>query len=251
MVAVSVLPQAWMVERLAGDAVEILVMIPPGASPASHEPEMAQLAAFARASLYVKVGHPHFPFEAAWLEPLLADHPGLPVFDAAGGLAHLEHDPHYWVSPVRVLHGIGPLAGALAAALPAEAAAIREREAALRAEVAATDARVREILAGARGKSFVVLHPAWGHLAEDYGLVQLAIQHENREPDPKRLAELIARARSLGIDVVFTQPHFDGKSARVMAREIGGRVETLDPLAPDWPANLERVARALAAAARG
>lgn len=251
VVAVSVLPQAWLVERLADDLVEVVVMIPPGASPATHEPRLEEMRALARASLYVKVGHPHFPFEAAWLDRLLAEQPELPVFDLSAGMARDEHDPHVWVSPRRVGARIDALADALVAVLPEETQAIRAREAALRDEVTRLDARLGDTLAGARGRSFLVLHPAWGRLAEDYGLVQIAIQEENREPDPRRLAEKIAQARALGIDVVFVQPHFDPASARVVAGEIGGRIETLDPLAPDWAANLEHVARRLAEAARG
>ena len=70
-VVVSVPPQAWFVERLAGDAVEIAVLLPPGASPAHYEPSMRELQALARARLYVRVGHPGFPLEGAWLDALL------------------------------------------------------------------------------------------------------------------------------------------------------------------------------------
>jgi len=251
VVAVSVVPQAWLVERLADERVRIVVMIPPGANEATHEPELAEVQALARASLYVKVGHPHFPFEQAWLDRLLAERPDLPVVDGSRGLASLEHDPHVWVSPLRVQEMVGPLADALVRLLPEDAEAIREREARLRDDVRRVDADLRGILGPAHGKTFLVLHPAWGYLAEDYGLVQLAIQHENREPDLHRVSALVAQARALGIDTVFVQPQFDPASARVVAEALGARVETLDPLAPDWDANLERVARQIAQAARG
>ena len=251
VVVVSVLPQAWLVERLAGDRVEIVVMIPPGASPATFEPELDQLRALAEASLYVKVGHPHFPFEAAWLDRLLADQPELPVVDLAGGRSSVAQDPHVWLSPRRVDVMIDPLAEALARVVPEEHDAILERAAALHAEVATIDARLGRILAPARGRSFLTVHAAWGYLAEDYQLVQLAIEHENKEPDPHRVAALIEQARALGIDVVFAQPQFDPRSALLLAEAIGGRVEWIDPLARDWPVNLVRVAELLAQAARG
>jgi len=251
VVAVSVIAQRWLVERLAGDQVEVVVMIPPGARPDGYEPELAQLRALARASLYLKVGHPHFAFEEAWTDRLLAERPDLLVVDSAQGAPALEHDPHLWVSPRRMAAVVGPLADALARVAPDGAARIREREPALRAEIAETDAKLREILAPARGRSFVVLHPAWGQLAEDYGLIQISIQHENKEPDAHHLAGLVARARALGVGVVFTQPQFDDNAARVVADAIGARVEHLDPLAPDWADNLEHVARRIAAEARG
>ncbi|MBW2314173.1 MAG: zinc ABC transporter substrate-binding protein [Deltaproteobacteria bacterium] len=251
LVAVSVLPQAWVVERLAGELVNVAVMIPPGASPATHEPDLSQRRALERAVLYVKVGHPHFPFEATWLDPLLGERPDLTIVDCAAGLERFEHDPHLWLSPSRMRAMAEPIAHALIAALPAEADSIRLNAAAFEAELATTEGRVREILTAARGKSFVVQHPAWGYLAEDYGLIQIAVQDENREPDPRELAELIATARELDVQVIFSQPHFDATSARVVADEVGASVEMLDPLAEDWARNLIHVAERLAAEARG
>ena len=52
------------------------------------------------------------------------------------------------------------------------------------------------------------------------------------------------------MDVVFAQPHFDPRGAAVVADAIGARVESLDPLAYDWPANLRQVGRRIAAEAR-
>lgn len=251
VVVVSVVPYAWLVERVAGDLVECVVMIPPGASPAAYEPTLDERRALERASLYVKVGHSHFPFEAAWLDRLLEERPELPVVDGSPGPERIEDDPHVWLSPARMATTARAVAEALAARLPEHAEALRVGESAVLAEIAATEERVRVTLAPARGRTFVVLHPAWGQLAHEYGLVQLAIQHGNREPDPRRLEEVIARARALGVGVVFVQPQFDPASARVVAEAIGARVETLDPLAPDWPANLVHAAERLAAEARG
>lgn len=249
-IVVSVPPQAWLVERLVGDAAEIVVMIPPGASPATFEPELGQLRALSRASLYVKVGHPHFPFEATWIDRLLADHPELRVIDLSLGEGSGDHDPHLWLSPARVAAMIEPLAEALKTAVPDAAGELPARSDALQRDVAATDAALRSVLASARGKSFLSVHAAWGHLAADYGLIQIAVEQDNKAPDPHRLTELIDRARALGIPVVFAQPQFDPASAELIAAELGARVEWIDPLARDWADNLVRVAKQLAAATR-
>ena len=54
--------------------------------------------------------------------------------------------------------------------------------------------------------------------------------------------ELIERARESGIRLVFVQPQFSAKSAKLVAREIGGQVAFADPLAEDWMTNLREVA---------
>ena len=251
VVAVSVLPQRWFVERLAGDRVRVEVMIPPGASPASHEPGMGQLRALSEAVLYVKVGHPHFPFEEAWLGRLLADAGEIPVVDASGSLeVDAEGDPHLWLAPEHARGLARAIHAALREALPGSAAALDANLAALLAEIDALDAELDALLRPRRGAAFVVFHAAWGHLAAAYGLEQVAIESGHREPDPRHLARVIERSRRLGVGTVFAQPQFDTRPARVVADAIGARVESLDPLAYDWPANLRHVARRLAAESR-
>ncbi len=245
-VVVSVPPQAWFVERLAGDAVEIAVLLPPGASPAHHEPSMRELEALARAQLYVRVGHPGFPLEGAWLDARLAERPDLKVVSAAEELPDDDQDPHTWVSPRHARALAEGVARDLSQLLPERVDAIAANLVQLLAEIDRVDAELREKLADKRGGSFLVFHPAWGHLAREYGLVQVAIEREGKNPDPASLARLIREARDAGVRVVFAQPQFDPSGAQLVADEIGARVEMLDPLAYDWPANLRHVGESLA-----
>jgi zinc transport system substrate-binding protein len=245
VVAVSMLPLGWLVERIAGDLVQVEVMIPPGASEVSFEPALPQLQAASRASLYVKLGHPAFEFEAAWLDDLLASRAELPVVDACAGLPLRPDDPHVWTSP-RAMAGMARnVATALERILPEHAAALHERLRMLLADIDALDAELRAAFADRHGARFVVLHPAWGYLAADYGLEQIALEREGKEPGVRELAERVAQARADRIRVVFVQPQLDARSASALAAEIGADVESLDPLAADWAANLRHVARPL------
>lgn len=250
MVAVSVLPQAFFVDRIADGRVRVEVMIPPGASPTTFEPSLAQRTALEQAVLYVRLGHPHFLFEQAWLDRLLVDGSQLTVLDSTAGLEGMGDDPHVWLVPRLARAMVQRIAAALASRLPAHAEAIAANRDRLVAEIEAVDGDVRRALAGKQGGSFVVVHPAWGSFAEEYGLEQLALHSERKEPTPRQLAALIARARSLGIDTVFAQPQFDRAVAELVAAEIGARVEVLDPLAYEWSANLRRTALRLAQAVR-
>jgi zinc transport system substrate-binding protein len=246
LVAVSVVPQKYVVDRIAGELVRVAVMIPPGASTATHEPSIAQLKALDEAVLYLKVGHPSFPFERAWLDAMLAEHPDLPVLDGSEGLESRSGDPHVWVAPRHVEQMAIRLEGALGEILPQHRRALTANLAEFRATIDALDTQIRDALAGREGGRFLVFHPAWGYFAAAYGLEQVSIEHEHKEPDPHELAELIELAREQNIGVVFVQPQFDASSAEMLAREIGARVEPLDPLAYDWEANLRRVTAILA-----
>ena len=247
LVAVSVAPHAYLVERLAGDRVDVQVMLPAGASPLLYEPTLAQLRALSEASLYVKVGHPQFPFEHAWLDSLLSERPDLPVIDASARLRSEGDDPHVWLVPANAQSLAVDLAAALGELLPDAADAIEAQRAALDRELQALDAELRAILEPARGERFLVLHPAWGHLAREYGLVQVAVEADHKEPGVRELAALINQAA--GLRTVFVQPQLDPSSARVVADALGAQVEVLDPLAKNWDANLRHAARRIAEAA--
>ncbi len=155
-------------------------------------------------------------------------------------------DPHVWLAPGPAKVIARNTFEALAAILPDKESALRSNMDKLLAELDALDARIRETLAPIpqQKRRFLVFHPSWGYFADAYNLDQLPIEMEGKDPGPAELARIIERAKSEGIVVVFVQPQFSATSAQVVAREIGGRVEKLDPLAEDWADNLERAAAA-------
>jgi zinc transport system substrate-binding protein len=235
-------------------------MVRPGQSPATYDPTPRQVAALARADLYLRVG---VPFEAAWMPRLRAANPRMRVLDAREGIElrpheggdhghdHGDLDPHVWTSP--------PLAKVMSAnirdaliELDAEHRADYEANyRAFAAELDALDAEIRALFEGLRNRRFLVYHPAWGYFAATYGLTQVAIERAGKEPGARALAALIDQARREEVRVIFVQPQFNRKSAERVARAIGGRVESMDPLAADYAENLRRVARAIAEADPG
>jgi zinc transport system substrate-binding protein len=258
-VAVSVPPQADFVRRIGGDHVQVEVMIPPGYSHVDYPLTPRQVAALSRARLYVAVGHPAFEFEQIQLKAVLRDLPGIQVVDMSRGMAlmagegegdedehgHAGGDPHVWVAPDTVAVAARNIEAALAGIDPAHAAEYRANLQTFEAEIAGLDREIRARLAGRKGDRFMVYHPTWGYFARQYGLQQVAIEAEGKEPSAQRLIQLIDRARRERIQVVFVQAGFPRKSAQVIAEAVGGRVLVADPQDPDWLGNLRRVAREL------
>ena len=118
----------------------------------------------------------------------------------------------------------------------------------LATEIDKLDNEMKAIFSGHKGLQFLVFHPSWGYFAESYGLHQVALEIEGKDPKPAQLAELIEHAREENIKVLFVQPQFSRKSADLIAREIGGQVAFADPLAEDWINNLRSVAMKFKAA---
>ncbi len=256
-VVVSVAPMAQLVERLAGDAVALEVLVPRGADVESYSPTPQQMVTLARADLVFAVGHPAFLLERRQLDPWLATHPEvarvllsevLKKSEAGGAPAAGDHDPHLWVSPRRMRAAAGELAAALVRLLPDAGVALEARRRSLDAEIAALDAELGRRFAALSRRSFLIHHPALGHLARDYGLEQVAIEHEGKEPSPAGLARTIAWARAEGIRVVLVQRGQPARGARIVAGELGATTLEMDPLDPDWLAAMRRIGDALAAA---
>ena len=257
VVSVSGPPQAYLVERIGGDRVEVHVLVPPGASPATYEPSPHQLVALGKSSLYVEVGHPDFLFEQRHLERLLEASPGLPLVDMSADAEascqpepgrDSEEDPHIWLSLTQMRSAASSIEAALVRLDPAGTPRYRQNLQDLLADIDRLDLEIGELMAGKQGRTFMVFHPAWSHFACEYGLRQMAIEAGGKEPGPAQLVKTIQEARDEGIGVIFVQHGFSDRSARVIAAELGARVESLDPLARDWLENLRYSAQRIASA---
>jgi zinc transport system substrate-binding protein len=257
---VSVPPQAYLARKVGGNRVAVEIMVPPGRSPATYEPKPSQMAALDGAEVYFRVG---VPFEKGFVDELGSSHPDLRVVDTTQGLelrpleghdhghGHSHgpgHDPHTWLDPELAIAQGEAMTRALADIDPEGTSTYESGMERLRAEFERTDAEIREMLAPVKGARFHVFHPAFGYFAEAYGLEQVAIEVEGKEPSPRQVAEIIEQARADNARVIFVQPQFATSSAEAIAREVGADVVTLDPLAEDLPANLMDMAVAIRSA---
>lgn len=281
-VFVTLAPQKYFVEQIGKNRVAVHVMVPPGADPHTYEPKPRQMMALSRAKLYFAIG---IEFEKAKLEKILSAHPNLKVIhtdqgiskkfmvasglhtDARGDL-HGEGDghtadkqekdphepagldPHIWLSPPLVKIQARAILNALQDIDPVHRNAYEANFREFASNIDALHADLKKIFAGEQGLQFLVFHPSWGYFAETYGLQQVPVEMEGKDPKPARLKALIEHARRKNIKVIFTQPQFSTKSAVLLAEAIDGRVVMADPLAEDWPANLRRVAKQFEAALR-
>jgi zinc transport system substrate-binding protein len=256
-VAVSVPPQAFLVERIGGPHVGVVTLAGPGDSPATYQPTDLQVSEVVRARVYFRIG---VPFEnGKWLEAV-ADAPGVRVVDVREGVRlrdlcdhdhggehrHEGKDPHIWLAPGPLATQARTVAAVLSEIAPEHAAEFGENLTGLLAEIDAADAEVRRILEPFRGRRFFVFHPAWGYFCDAYGLIQTAIEVEGKEPSEHELTALLEQARREGARVVFVQTQIKGQSAAAVAAAVGAEIRRIDPLAPNVPENLVAVARAVA-----
>jgi zinc transport system substrate-binding protein len=248
--AAGIPPAAFLVERIGGPHVRVETLIQPGQDPHSYELTPKQVQRLGRAVLYFKAG---MPFEEQVLEKLRAVRPDLTVIDTARHIRRIPfdatseveshhdsaEDPHVWLSPLNVKRQAAEVAAALEQADPAHAEFFRANLKKLHRELDAVHAKNLKRLKPFVGRTFYVFHPAFGYFAECYGLKQAAIEAGGKPPSPRQLREMIHRAKSDRVKVIFLQPQFNPQNAQAVARALGVEVAPLDDLKGDVIANFD------------
>jgi zinc transport system substrate-binding protein len=248
-VSVSVLPQAYFIERIGGDRVQTQVMIPVGASPATYEPTPQQLIMLLDSRLYIKVGVPTFPFEKKYFNSIIEKNKNMIVVNMSDGVKYRSFsfkenikDPHVWVAPYTVEMAAKNICNALSGIDPFNKAYYKKNLDLFLTDISRLDNHIKAVLTGKQGGYFMVFHPAWGYFADQYGLKQLSIELEGKTPNASDIKKMIDTAREKDIKIIFVQKGFDKKSAKTVAREIHGRVMEIDPLEKDWLKNMQKIA---------
>lgn len=256
-VLVSIVPQKYFVEQIAGNDFRVSVLIPPGASPHAYDPTPKQMMQIAGAGIYFYNGN--LSFEEAWIGNLQDSYPnmktistskGIPLIETGEMIAHGDHfhhgtDPHTWLSPENAQTIAANILVGLSGEYPELKDTLKENYLSFVQKTDSLKHQIRAMLKDLPERKFMIFHPSLSYFARDYGLEQIPIETEGKEPSPAQLKETIKKARSANIRTIFIQQEFDSENARIIAEEIGGKVVQIDPLAENWDQNLIRIARAI------
>ena len=251
VIAVSIVPQKAWAEAVCGDLAEIVVLVPPGNSPANYEPTPQEMEQFSKARLYFALG---VPTEEANILPRTEDIEGIKIIklqeEVASVYPDLEiapgnRDPHIWLSPKRAMIMVTAIAREMSELDPTNKEAYLSNAESYLAELEALDKEIKVALTGIEDGKFIVFHPAFGYLAADYGLEMFALEQDGKEATPQRLQEMIDLAKRENIKAIFYQEEISGKQAEAFAEEIGGRTVQLAPLSAQYIENLRGMAEVL------
>lgn len=263
---VTVPPQAFLAQKIGGEAVEVHTLVSKGQDPHTFEPTPRQAATLAGARLFFTVD---LPFEKQLVTKVAASNRKLRIVDSTKGIIRLpltephhheasakeahsdnEADPHLWLAPDNLRIMADNMAIALFAIMPERKEAMQKNLSSLQNEISSLNIRLTTTLAPYRGKTFYVFHPAFGYFAKAYGLKQKAVEINGKSPTPRQLTALIRQAREDRVRTIFVQPQFDSKSADTVAKAIDGAVVPIDPLAQEVLQNLSTIAATIEQALR-
>lgn len=267
-VAVSLQPYSNVVKEIGGNEVQVVAMLPPGADPHTFEPKPASLREFAKATVYFSDGS---GMDAAWLPRFKGVNKNVNVISLAQGITWLEEDehhhhegevhhdahhdgdeemdPHLWTSPVQMMLIAENVCQALMSLDAAHRDLYRKRTDDLKSRLGNLDMELRQSIdkLPANGRSFIVFHPAYGYFARDYGMKQLTVEVDGKEPKPRDLANLVKTGKSNNVHIVFVQPQFSRRAAATLAKELQASILDTDPLSYDYEGNIRKLLSAIAA----
>lgn len=256
-ITTSIAPFEYFISEIAGSDFDVNVIVPPGASPATFEPTPSVLRGVAGSEAVVLNGY--LGYEMAWGDRItgingniailrLADSQDLIYGEAHRHGDHFHYsgvDPHFWTSPVSAMKIAADINRFLKSIYPDRAAEFEGNYGRLVTTITGVSARLDSLLADHKGESFMIFHPALTYLARDYGLNQVPVEVDGKEPSPAQMKSFIDTGMEKGIAVIFVQKEFDRRNAEAIAGQIGADVVEIDPLNRNWPETVISIGEAL------
>jgi zinc transport system substrate-binding protein len=256
VISVSILPQKFFIDQLTGGSVKVNVMVPPGAGHATYEPTAQQLQSMSQSRLYVSMGH--LGYEQTWLKRLTELSPDMVILNLSDSLnlitsseKHNDHthndgiDPHIWMSPKVVAIFMPRLKTALLHNFPLLTDTIEKNYALFMTKLNNLSQKTDTLVSLLPQKKFLIFHPALTYLARDYGLTQIPIEQDGKEPSPAFLADLIQKAKNEKIPVIFIQKEYDIRNAQLIGREANVQIEQINPMAYNWLEEITHITESL------
>ncbi|MEI7640618.1 MAG: metal ABC transporter substrate-binding protein [bacterium] len=239
-VLASIVPVYNIAQAITGDKAELIVVVPPGASPHTFSPKPSQVRDFAQADVFLQVGA-GLEF---WADKLVeaSGNKKMVIVNFTKGMKLIQNDsdgdknesgnPHIWLDPVRAAGMAKKICSGLVTADKKNKKYYQKNLEKFLKELNTLNKKTAAEVAKFKIKEFVEFHPAWPYFALRYGLKAAGVIEETpgREPSPKKVLALVKKIKQAGIKAIFAEPQISPKAAEVIAKEAGVKVLILDPL---------------------
>jgi zinc transport system substrate-binding protein len=243
IITVSIAPYKYFVDAIAGGDFSVNVMVPQGSDPHVYEPVPGQITNLRASAGYISNGY--LGFEMNWLDRFYEANTRMKKLNLGEKIEPIgsdhhegEHvegaDPHYWVSPKCAIIMASAVKDFLTELNPAGSSKYEGNHNTLVIKIQELDKKAVGYFSGYRNRSFMIYHPNLAYLARDYGIREIAVESEGKEPSPSDLRRLVDLARSENLKTIFVQREYDTRNAKSIAGETGAELVIIDPLNEDW-----------------
>lgn len=261
LVSVSILPQKYFVEQIAGNLLHVNVLVPPGSSPHNYSILPSQMKDLAKSKAWLQIGL--LTFEDALKNKLADINKNLAIVNCSEGIALIagseceeeghEHsaseafDPHIWLAPTESKIIAANTLKALKAGFPQHTNVFDANYTRFIGRIDSVSAVINQKLAPLKNRNILIFHPALAYYARQFNLKQVALELDGKEPSPRHLKEIVDFAHKEDIHIVFIQKEFDSSFATQLSHEIKGEVVVIDPLDYNWEKQLMDITEKIAA----
>lgn len=245
---VTITPMQSIIEEITAGDFDIEVIVPKGASPETFEPTPKQVTSFSDAEFIFSTGL--IDFEKSLVERIDDDAEVVNLSNGieliAGSCSHGNHqhkhgvDPHIWTSPRALRTMVTNAHKAIMAHYP-DSVKYTEATGRLLERIDALDTYCATRIKAEGVEAMMIYHPAYTYYARDYGIEQIAIEHDGKEPSLRQTTALIEKAKEHGVKAILRQPQYSEDKVRAIANDAGAEIITTDPLAEDILGEIERV----------
>ena len=245
---VTITPLRALVEEVVGEDYNIEVLVPKGASPESFEPTTKNLIALNDAEQIFMIGL--INFEQSLTNSVKDSGRVVNLSEGieliAGSCSHCSHahahgiDPHIWTSPRALKSMVNTISTAMQTVAP-DSIKYQDNADKLIHKLDMLDALCSSKIEANNVDAIMIYHPAFTYYANDYGIEQISVEQDGKEPSPRQLTTLVEKARKHNISKLLIQPQYSKDKLRALALECDAKVVEVDPLSEDIIAEIERV----------
>lgn len=243
LVAASLFPVFDLARQVAGDVVEVKLIVPPGGEPHTFDPSPSLVRSLQSAEAVYTIGHGL----DEWVRPILSNLSAKEiVLDNGIALRSSQNvfadvgaekeddpvDPHYWLTISNARKMVLTINADLQTRFPDHADEFQKNTDAYLQELSEAEKEIRTILSPAKNRALITLHDAWYYFAEEYGLriAGTYLPTAGREPSAQYLAALANAVQTSGARTLFHEPQFSTASLQSFADDYGLRLVVLDDI---------------------
>lgn len=248
MITVTIEPLRYFTEQIAGNKFDVVTMVPNGSSPETYEPTAKQMVKLSESDIYIKVGY--IGFERTWMKKLESNAPHTIIINSSEGITLQKNgngvpDPHVWMSASNARIIARNIYKALAEIDSKDSLYFKSNLTKLLEKIEITDIKVREDISRNKTLTFLIYHPALTYFARDYGLTQIPIEEEGREPSAAQLQQTISVAKKKRVKIIFVQKEFTNRNTAIVEEGANAQKVEINPLSYNWNKEMEDIAKKL------
>jgi len=235
-VSATISPLYDITKQIAGDNIDVKLILPPGASPHTFDPSPSTLNKLQNSQLIFTIGQGI----DSWALGIADNIAGTRIVSLDNNISlqtssdpdEGEFDPHYWLDPSNGIIMANIIASELGRIDPNQAETYKNNARIFVKQLEKKDVEWKYLLNNLPTRDIVTFHDAFHYFANHFDLNVLTTfePFPGKEPTPSYLQEIQQEINEKNITVLFIEPQLSGASLEQFAKDNNASISVLDPL---------------------